>query len=145
MRGPDATVPDAAVPPSVEGELQVNGNIRRSTSVVFGSIDVPTTGESTDAVEVDNIEKVFKSLAIGLDPADAAPKTRKSMKFSKGGESLREDTKEIAVDPALAKEAGSTGETKWTFGNEGLSSPAGGAVVDVEATTVQNVEVPGVL
>ncbi|KAF9446576.1 hypothetical protein P691DRAFT_173364 [Macrolepiota fuliginosa MF-IS2] len=144
--------PNVAVPSSVDTELRANGDIRRSASVVFGSIDVAAPAESADATvgidAKDNLEKMFKSLAIGLDPADSVVKTRKSTKFSKGGESLREEGKvvngEIAVDPALAKEieAGSAGETKWKFGNEGFASPAGGVVIDMHATTL---DVSGVL
>lgn len=139
MGGPDVAT---AVPPSFGTELKANGDIARSTSVVFGSIDVPTTVQpsaSAEASPTNNIEKVFKSLAIGIDATDAAPKPRKPIKPNKGPEKEDHHVKavngDITLDPVLARKAESetTGETRWKFGNEGLASPAGGAVIDVEA------------
>jgi la-related protein 1 len=150
---------------------KINGGIRRSTSVVFGSIESEPSTAVSPSVSVEgelkdssSIEKVFKSLAIGMDPADATTvPTTKSRKSAKGGKNIattgekeKEDhhhsnkvvNGEIALDPALAKEAeaGATGEMKWKFGNEGLASPPGGVVTElVDGTTVSNAEIIGAL
>ncbi|KXN84119.1 hypothetical protein AN958_00444 [Leucoagaricus sp. SymC.cos] len=141
---PGVTTSSVAIPPTEDVEPKINGDVQKSASVVFGSIDSleSTTSPSTSTVEGDSLEKAFKSIAIGVDSTQVVPKHRKPTRPAQKNEK-DDDTKvvngDIGVDPAIAKEAGSTGEMKWKFGNEGLASPAGGVVADL-GTTLQITE-----
>lgn len=135
--GTSVAMPPPPTSASVDAEPKFNGDAQRpttSTSVIFGSIESPpdttamspsaSVGTESDSAK-ENIEKVFKSLAIGVDSSTTAPPP-KPRKPAKPGRGEKEDNKvvngEITVDPALMKEveAGGAGEVKWKFGNEGL-------------------------
>lgn len=131
-----------------QSSAQING----LTSVVFGSIESPslppemTFSPSTNSVVDDSItERTSKTLAIGVD-SSAVPKSRKlANKPVKEKEAV---DGEITVDPAIVKEAeaGSSGDVKWKFGNEGLvhDSPARCTVADLPSALTNN-ENSGVL
>jgi la-related protein 1 len=131
----------------LDTDSKINGELKSSTSVVFGTIDDTAQPLATTA-EVEpntNLEKGFKSLAIGVKATDPSIKPRKSNKPIKNDGDEKEHhhhhhhhqhhakivNGDIALDPLLAKKAES-GETKWKFGNEGLVSPAGGSAIDIE-------------
>ena len=105
-----------------------------------------TFSPSTNSVVDDSItERTSKTLAIGVD-SSAVPKSRKlANKPVKEKEAV---DGEITVDPAIVKEAeaGSSGDVKWKFGNEGLvhDSPARCTVADLPSALTNN-ENSGVL
>lgn len=127
-----------------------------SMSVVFGSIESQTPSlpsetafsPSTSSVVDDNsVERMFKTLAIGVD-SSTVPKSRKSANKSVKEKEVIADG-EITVDPAIVKEAeaGSSGDVKWKFGNEGLvhhGSPARCITESVLPDVSMNVESSGV-
>jgi len=143
---PGTTTSNMAMPS--QSSAQING----LTSVVFGSIESPslppemTFSPSTNSVVDDSItERTSKTLAIGVD-SSAVPKSRKlANKPVKEKEAV---DGEITVDPAIVKEAeaGSSGDVKWKFGNEGLvhDSPARCTVADLPSALTNN-ENSGVL
>lgn len=143
---PGTTASNLAMPS--QSSTQTNG----LTSVVFGSIDSPSLSPemafspSTSSVVDENItERMSKTLAIGVD-SSAVPKSRKSA--NKPTKEKEVVDGEITVDPAIVKEAeaGSSGDVKWKFGNEGLvhNSPARCTVADLPGASTK-AESSGVL
>jgi hypothetical protein len=96
---------------------------------VFGSINTPPPPSSSATSSAAEVDKVFKSLAIGLDPTGTVTPPKHHRKPAKPSDHHQQnkvavngdaEDKQVAVDPALQKTAAMGGEKQWKFGNEGL-------------------------